>query len=109
MSLFKYVIRLKIIHELIEKEQTGSSREFARKIGISRSVLMESLREMREDMGAPIGYCRRRETFYYNKPFTFDLIISFGMEKIKGGNNFLQNLFESGSTGLYSANFDNAK
>jgi hypothetical protein len=109
MSFFKYVIRVQTIHELIEKEQTGSSHEFAKKIGISRSVLMESLREMREDLGAPIDYCRRRETFYYSGPFTFSLVIASGLEKIKGGNNLPLIFFESDSTGLYSINFDYAK
>ncbi|MFZ2907501.1 MAG: hypothetical protein WAZ98_14950 [Cyclobacteriaceae bacterium] len=105
MSLFKYIERTKAIHQLIEAEKTGSSHEFANRIGISRSLLMEHLREMREDLNAPIGYCRKRETFYYNRSFKFSVVISAEMGALKGGYNFLKDLLESSSAGLYSYRF----
>lgn len=106
MSLFKYIERAKTIHKLIESEKTGTSHEFANRLGISRSLLMEHLHEMREDLNAPIEYCRKRETFYYNGSFTFNVVISAEMEALKGGYNFLINLAESRGAGLYSCRFD---
>lgn len=88
MSLFKYIERAKAIHGLIEKENTGSSDEFARRVGISRSLLMEHLREMRETYNAPIDFCRARHSFYYKKPFSLNIQITTGMNEVKGGGNY---------------------
>jgi hypothetical protein len=95
MSLFKYIERAKAIHCLIEKENTGSSDEFARRVGISRSLLMEHLREMREIYNAPIDFCRVRHSFYYRKPFSINIQISAGLDEIKGGGNYFCTFFES--------------
>lgn len=105
MSLFKYIERTKAIHKLIESEKTGPSHEFANRLGISRSLLMEHLREMREDLNAPIGYCRKRETFYYIHSFKFRVVISAEMGALKGGYNFLKGLSQSSRAGLYSFRF----
>jgi GTP-sensing pleiotropic transcriptional regulator CodY len=48
MSLLKSIERLQRIDYLIRKEATGTSDEFAEKVGICRSMLMENLREMKE-------------------------------------------------------------
>ena len=106
MSLLKYIFRVKTIHQMIESEKTGSSEVFAYKLGVSRSVLMEHLREMREELNAPIHYCRKRETFYYEEPFMLSIIISSGMDKVKGGNISSINFSQSGSTGLYPYTFE---
>jgi len=108
MSFFKYLTRVETMHQMIQVEKTGPSQEFARRIGVSRSVLMDHIREMREELKAPIDYCRRRETFYYTKPFTFNIVISENLEKVKGGKNYTKNISESERTGLYSINFDHA-
>jgi hypothetical protein len=89
MSLFKYIERAKAIHDLIEKEKTGSSDEFAQKVGISRSLLMEHLHEMRETFDAPINFCRTRHSFYYKRPFSLTIQITTGLGNIKGGQNYL--------------------
>jgi hypothetical protein len=95
MSLFKYIERAKIIHKLIEKEKTGSSDEFAQKVGISRSLLMEHLKEMRETFNAPIDFCRARHSFYYKKPFSLSIQITTGMGNVNGGQNYFYSFFES--------------
>jgi hypothetical protein len=95
MSLFKYIERAKAIHCLIEKENTGSSDEFAKKVGISRSLLMEHLKEMRETFSAPIDFCRVRHSFYYKKPFSLTIEITTGMGNVKGGQNYFCTFFES--------------
>ncbi|MCA6366412.1 MAG: hypothetical protein IM631_21415 [Cytophagales bacterium] len=87
MSLFKYIERIKTIHHLIEKESTGSSIEFAKNVGISRSLLMEHIKEMRETFHAPIEFCRIRQSFYYKESFLLNIEITSGMSKLKGGQN----------------------
>ena len=83
MSLLKYIYRLKRMDDLIRRKATGDSDEFAKKIGISRSVLMENLREMRQ-LGASIAYCQIRNSYQYIDEF--DLIIGQSFKsKIKGG------------------------
>jgi len=43
---------------------TGPPVEFAKKLGIRRSTLFQSLQEMKE-MGVDIRYSNVRETYYY--------------------------------------------
>ncbi|HEY0740625.1 MAG TPA: hypothetical protein VGD40_04150 [Chryseosolibacter sp.] len=87
MSLFKYIDRVKTIHKLIEAERTGTSDEFAARVHISRSLLMEHLRELREVYNAPINYCRRRQTFYYSSAFRLRVDITAEIDQVKGGQN----------------------
>jgi biotin operon repressor len=82
MSLLKSIDRLKKLDSLIKKEFTGTAEEFAEKIGISRSMLMINLDEMRE-MGAQIKFNPIRKTYYYEQ--RFDLLIG-NMVQVKGGN-----------------------
>lgn len=83
MSLLKSIDRLKRLDSFIKKEATGTAEEFAEKIGISRSMLMINLDEMKE-MGALIKFCPTRKTYYYVQEF--NLLIG-NMVRIKGGNN----------------------
>lgn len=82
MSLLKSIDRLKKLDSFIKKEFTGTAEEFAEKIGISRSMLMINLDEMRE-MGALIKFSPIRKTYYYEQKF--DLLIG-NMVQVKGGN-----------------------
>lgn len=68
MSLLKYVNRLKRIDHLIKSENTGPANEFAKRIGISRSMLMINLDEMRA-MGAEIAYCPHKRSYCYSREF----------------------------------------
>jgi hypothetical protein len=106
MSLFKYIDCVKSIHSLIEAEKTGTSDEFAEQLRVSRSLLMEHLREIRETYHAPIDYCRKRKTFYYKTPFQLKIEITTEMGSIKGGAESLTNSIESEGTGLYCPIFD---
>lgn len=65
MSILKYIDRLKLMDSLIRRKATGNSFEFAKKIGISRSVLMENINEMRA-MGVQIEYDKYRNSYYYS-------------------------------------------
>lgn len=81
MSLLKSIERLKRMDDLIKKEITGTSKEFAEKLGISRSMLMENLNEMKE-LGAEIAFCSRRRSYHYTDRFS---VVIGKAERIKGG------------------------
>src|SRR5689334_13566429 len=83
MSLLKYIDRLKKMDDLIRRKGTGTSIEFAEKLNISRSVLMENLSEIRS-LGAQIKYCMYAQSYYYENEF--QLIIGPRKEnQIRGG------------------------
>ena len=64
MALNKYFRRLKRMDGLIHHKATGNSHAFADRLGISTTSLQEYLQALR-DLGGKIGYCRRRQTYYY--------------------------------------------
>ena len=66
MAILKYFKKLQCIDALIRRKATGNQEEFARKINMSRSVLNDYLREMKE-LGFPIAYCKTRNSYYYSK------------------------------------------
>lgn len=87
MSLMKYVKRLKRMDDLIRRKATGKAEEFARKLGVSRSQLLQDLKELREE-GAPIEFDTYQQTYYYSR----DYILSPGFlvdgRYIRGGSVF---------------------
>ncbi len=68
MSLLKYVERLKRMDDLIRRKATGTPEEFANRLGIGRTILMEELRELKE-LGAELCYCKVRHSYYYANEF----------------------------------------
>lgn len=86
MSILKYLQRAKRMDDLIQRKATGNSEEFARKLGISRSVLMEHLRDLRE-MGAPIHYSEVCESYYYAQEFGI-FLRKQEIKKLQGGMHF---------------------
>ncbi|WP_035108249.1 hypothetical protein [Flavobacterium denitrificans] len=93
MNFIKQIERIKRIHKLICGEKTGAPIAFARKLHLSRSQLYNELEAIKE-LNAPIKYCKKRETFYYETPF--ELVLNFSLKTIKddeskeifGGSNF---------------------
>ncbi len=78
----------------ISKEATGTSEEFAEKIGICRSMLMENLREMKE-LGAELDFCPHRKSYIYLNEFNL-IIGNQAKSKTKGGfNNKVANYYEN--------------
>ncbi|MFD0999862.1 hypothetical protein ACFQ21_11125 [Ohtaekwangia kribbensis] len=84
MSLLKYIQRLKRIDDLVSRKATGNAVEFAARLGISRSQLLQDIRELRE-LGAEIEYCSIQRSYYYKQGY--GMVISFPNEgsRIKGG------------------------
>ncbi|GAO41958.1 HTH domain-containing protein [Flavihumibacter petaseus] len=61
----KHVIdRLDRLDNLIRTKSTGTPQDLANKLNISRSTLYEYI-GLLKSMGAPISFCRRRNSFYY--------------------------------------------
>ncbi len=92
MPLIKYLSRLERIHALIKRRATGNPEELAEKLGISRSMTLNYLAEMKV-LGAPIAYDQFLESYYYTENVKF--IPGFKremsdseMNQLKAGNNF---------------------
>ena len=64
MSITKFVQRLRHMDYLIKAKMTGNPQQFAEKLNISRSTLLENLQEIKL-LGCKIDYCRDRETYIY--------------------------------------------
>ena len=66
MSLIRYIERIKFIDTLIRRKATGDTNSLAKKLHLSKSMLHETLKEMKES-GFPIGFCKKRKTYYYTE------------------------------------------
>lgn len=67
MNILRYVERLKRMDTLIKRKATGTPEEFARKMGLSRSTLMEYIKSLKA-LNAPIVYDTMRNSYYYDQP-----------------------------------------
>jgi hypothetical protein len=81
MSLIKYIERLKHMDDLISRRATGPPDEFAQKLGISKSMLMINLMEMKK-LGAPIKYSVVSQSYVYAR--SCDFRIGFELDKSAG-------------------------
>jgi DNA-binding response OmpR family regulator len=68
MQLFETIDRIYRIHQLIQREATGTPEEFAERFNIRRRQLYNILEEFK-DYGAHICYNRIKQTFYYANDF----------------------------------------
>jgi len=76
MILFKQMELLKQIHKLIDAENTGTPKSFAKRLGISERRLYGIIDEMK-DAGAPIEYSRKTGNYYYSKNTQVSIVCSF--------------------------------
>ncbi len=68
MKILVYFERINLLHKLISEEKTGTPKQLAERLGLSKSRLyciMEDLK-LRE---VPIEYCRKRKSYCYTEPF----------------------------------------
>jgi HTH domain len=72
--------------DLIRRKATGSADEFARKLGVSRRILMENLGDLKE-LGAPIEYDDCCKSYYYKGEFSL-FLHNGDANKIRGGANY---------------------
>lgn len=92
MNFIKQIERIKKIHKLISTEKTGAPHVLAKKLSISRSQLYNIIGIIKE-FEAPIKYCKKRESFYYETSFDLELnyslktIVNNEAKEIYGGFN----------------------
>jgi transcriptional antiterminator len=105
MNLQKQTVRINKAHQLILEEKTGTPKEFADKLHISRSQLYNVL-DLLKEYDAPVKYSKKINSFYYTKPFhlelKYSLITMLDEEKreIPGGNSFCPILLDGSNINL---------
>ncbi|MCL1973714.1 MAG: HTH domain-containing protein [Bacteroidetes bacterium] len=72
MSHFDFLEKLSVLNKLICRGYTGTPKELAQRLSISRSTLYEIIDEL-NSRGAEIKYSRNRNTFYYNNDLLIDV------------------------------------
>ena len=72
MDFQKQAERINKAHQLILEERTGTPKEFAEKLKISRSQLYNLIDNLKEYQ-APIKYSKKSNNFYYSKLFHLEL------------------------------------
>ncbi|WP_051960024.1 hypothetical protein [Sphingobacterium sp. ML3W] len=72
MQLFKYIDRINLMDSLIRQGRTGTQAEFANRLGLSVSRLARIIEYMKE-IGAPLEYDRKRNTYYYEKDYSIQI------------------------------------
>jgi len=91
MAFLKYFQRVKRLDDLIKKKATGGPNDLAKKMHLSRSILMDYLSEMKS-LGFPIKFCKHRNSYYYENDWqTEDKLIKKVLTReqqsnLKGGN-----------------------
>ncbi|HEY0743991.1 MAG TPA: hypothetical protein VGD40_21140 [Chryseosolibacter sp.] len=102
MSLLKYIERLKQMDDLIRRKATGTPEQFSRRLGLSKSVLMDELKDLKE-LGAEVEYCRERRSYYYENEFILKIgtLPKNHLHTLKGGF-----FFHSDNTGTCRFIFD---
>lgn len=75
MSILKFITRLKRMDRLIRMKATGNPDEFAEKLEISRSTLLENIRDIKL-MGGKIVYCRIRQSYCYEEDHSLSITFS---------------------------------
>ncbi len=72
MSLSSNIERIERMHRMIAHKRTGCPKEFARKMGVSRSMIYQLIRELKA-LGAPISYCKYYRSYKYIYPVDFKI------------------------------------
>jgi len=74
--------RLQRIDMLIRQQSTGSPRELGQKLGISERSARKYVNTLRE-MGAPISYSRKHNSYYYLEAGGFSFRFSHLSEEVR--------------------------
>ncbi len=70
MSIVNKIERIERMHQMITYKRTGTPESFARKLGVSQSMLYLLINEIK-GLGGPVVYCRNRESYEYLYPVEF--------------------------------------
>jgi len=71
MNLYGQIKRIEYIDFLIRTRATGTPAQLAHRLGISQSQLFQTIKTMKCDMEAPIGYSRYLQSYYYRDNVRF--------------------------------------
>lgn len=71
MTIIKQIRRIERLDSLIRSGATGTPAELAKKLGMSRSQTYSFLREIKEELDAPIYYSRSMQSYCYGKKVKF--------------------------------------
>ncbi|MCU0445561.1 MAG: hypothetical protein MUE85_11655 [Microscillaceae bacterium] len=67
-----FLRRLSYLDFLISRKATGNVNELAERMQISRSNLHLYLRVLREDLQAPVKYCRKSQSYSYSEEWSLE-------------------------------------
>ena len=83
--MYKDIIcRLDRLDQYIREKATGTPKQLSAKLDISERQVRGYIKLLK-DLGAPVRYSRRRSTYYYIKPGTFNF--NFRLEnRVEFGN-----------------------
>lgn len=106
MKVFEIIERLEKINKCLKEERTGTAKEFAQKIGVSRSSLFNYF-DYLKSYEIEINYDFHKNSFVYKENIQIDIqqpirilknneLISTG-----GGQKYLQKSKEIGLLGTY--------
>lgn len=71
MRTSKYLSTLKRIDFLMNRKQTGNSKQLAQKLNCSTATIYRYLNDLKE-IGAPIAYSKMFGSYYYYQDFELD-------------------------------------
>lgn len=78
-AVIEYLERIKRLYLLIKQERTGTRRDLARKLVLSRATVTNYISELKA-LGADIRFDKFRNTYYFNNEFvlyaTFEVKLS---------------------------------
>jgi hypothetical protein len=109
MNFIKHIERINKIHLLISTEKTGTPDDFAQTLHLSRRQLYNEL-ETLKNLDASIKYCKKKESFYYDKPFelvfkySLTTIVGEQTREIFGGSDFRASLLHGSILNLPNTN-----
>jgi hypothetical protein len=67
MGLYTYLNRIRRLDDLIRRKSTGTPKELANKLDISERWLYVLLDELKNELGCPIKYDRKRRSYIYGE------------------------------------------
>lgn len=89
MKIFETLRDIETLDQLIRLKATGNRQGLARRMNKSERTI-HNLIELMKEMGAPIFYCKTRQSYCYEieVKFRFGFVVKNAeSQKISGGNN----------------------
>jgi transcriptional antiterminator len=58
---------IQLLIELVKQKKTGKPKEIAKKLGVSERQVYTYLEILKTEFNAPIKYCKKEETYFFNE------------------------------------------